>query len=268
MKKNFALASALAMASLALATQAAASITFYEREAFQGRTFATSRPVANFERSGFNDRASSVIVTDDRWEVCDDAGFAGRCVVLRPGQYGSLAAMGLNDRVSSVRIVSRGARVDDNRYAPAPVAAYDYRRRNRERVFEADVTSVRAVVGPSEQRCWVEREQVSSGGANVPGALVGAVIGGILGHQVGSGRGNDAATAGGAVAGAAIGSNAGRDRSQPYGQSVERCAPTQTQASPSYWDVTYDFRGRQHRVQMAAPPGRTVTVNEQGEPRA
>jgi uncharacterized protein YcfJ len=34
-----------------------------------------------------------------------------------------------------------------------------------------------------------------------------------------------------------------------------------------YWDVTYEFRGDEHRVQLSAPPGRTVTVNAQGEPR-
>ena len=39
------------------------------------------------------------------------------------------------------------------------------------------------------------------------------------------------------------------------------------QATPSYWDVTYDFAGQQHHVQMAAAPGRTVTVNAKGEPR-
>jgi uncharacterized protein YcfJ len=180
--------------------------------------------------------------------------------------------MDLNDRISSVRMVVRNARVEDSRYAPAPVAAYDYRRRNEERVFEAEVTSARAVMGAPEQRCWVEREQVSSssGQANVPGALVGAVIGGILGHQVGGGRGQDIATAGGAVAGAAVGSNVGRDHGAPgYGstQDVQRCSSVPSQ-TPTYWDVTYEFRGREHRMQMARDPGRTVSVNAQGEPRA
>lgn len=265
---NTALRSTLAIAGLMAATQAAASITFYEREGFEGRSFVTAKPVGNFQVLGFNDRASSVIVTSGRWEACEDARFAGRCVVLREGQYGSLAAMGLNDRVSSVRIVNRNARVDDNRYAPAPIATRDYRRRNRERVYEAEVTSVRAVVGTPQQRCWVEREQVASGSTNVQGALIGAVIGGILGHQVGSGRGNDLATAGGAVAGAAIGNNMGRDEPHAYGQNVQRCSTSHGNAAPTYWDVTYNFRGRDHRVQMAAAPGRTVTVNAQGEPRA
>src|SRR5207244_1954967 len=92
------------------------------------------------------------------------------------------------------------------------------------------VASVRAVVGPPEQRCWVEREQVQSGGGpNVPGAIVGGVIGGILGHQIGSGRGNDAATAGGAVAGAAIGANVNRGGGEVFDRAPmhpgERCCP-------------------------------------------
>ena len=249
-----------------------AQVTFYEREGFEGRSFTTETQVRNLERSGFNDRASSVVVLHDRWEICEDARFSGRCVVLRPGRYPSLAAMGLNDRVSSVRKVSGNARIDDNRYAPAPVARQDYRRRNDERLYEANVTSVRAVVGPPEQRCWVEREQVAQerSNANVPGAIAGAIIGCILGHQVGGGRGKDLATAGGAVAGAAVGANIGRDGGgqQVQTQDVQRCENVQSQARPEYWDVTYNFRGQEHRIQMTAPPsGPTVTVNEQCEPR-
>ena len=167
------LRSALAVAAVAISALAAAEITFYEREGFQGRSFTTDRQVGNLERFGFNDRASSVVVIGDRWEVCEDARFSGRCVVLRPGRYPSLAAMGLNDRISSVRDVSRNARIDDNRYAPAPVAVYDNRRRNDERLYEANVTSVRAVVGTPEQRCWVEQEQVPQERSqlNVPGRL-------------------------------------------------------------------------------------------------
>ena len=262
---------ALAVAGVVISTQAAAQVTFYEREGFDGRSFTTEKKVGNFERFGFNDRASSVIVLNDRWEVCESAQFSGRCVVLRPGRYPSLAAMGLNDRVSSVRTLGRHARVDDDRYAPAPVPVYDDHRRYNERLYEANVTSVRAVVGPPEQRCWIEREQVvqDRSGVNVPGAIVGAVIGGVLGHQVGGGRGKDIATAGGAVAGAAVGANVGRDGGQQsYTQDVQRCASVPSQGRPDFWDVTYDFRGQEHRMQMTAPPGPTVTVNRHGEPRA
>ena len=255
---------------------AAARIIFYEREGFQGQTFTTERQIGNFERFGFNDRASSVEVLGDRWEVCEDAGFRGRCVILRPGRYPSLASMGLDNRVSSVRDVSTNARIDDNRYAPAPVVGRDYRdyrdgrdyrRRNEERVYEVNVTSVRAVVGTPEQRCWIEREQVvqQRSGTNVPGAVAGALIGGILGHQIGHGTGQDIATVGGAVAGGVVGGRIGGGQ-QVQAQDVQRCTSVPSQA-PTYWDVTYNFRGQEHRVQMSAPPGPTVTVNEQGEPR-
>jgi uncharacterized protein YcfJ len=247
-----------------------AQVTFYEREGFQGRSFVANKQVANLQRFGFNDRASSAEVLGDRWEVCEDIRFRGRCVVLRPGRYPSLSAMGLNDRVSSVRVVSSSARIDDSRYAPAPVAAYDHRRRRNERLYEANVTSVRAVVATPEQRCWVEQEQIPQerSGVNVPGAIVGAIIGGVLGHQVGGGSGRDIATGVGAIGGGVVGANVGRGAQTAQTKDVQRCASVPSQARPDYWDVTYNFRGQDHRMQVTAPPGPTITVNEQGEPRS
>ena len=261
--------STLALAAMLLATQALAQITFYENEGFRGRTFATNQQVNNFQRAGFNDRASSVIVEQGRWEVCENAGFGGQCMILRRGSYDSLARMGMNDRISSVRPLDEHKRYGNE--APEPLAApsYEYRQRPNERLFEAPVTSVRAVVGPPEQRCWVERQQVTEPAANhsnVGGAIVGAVIGGVLGHQIGGGTGKDIATAGGAVAGAAIGSNVGRQNSTVSERDVQRCETTASR-TPEYWDVTYDFRGIQHRLQMSSPPGQTVVVNRNGEPR-
>ena len=252
---------------------AAAQATFYEQEGFGGRSFSTQQSVDNFQRFGFNDLASSVVVSGERWEVCEDARFGGRCVILRPGRYPSLAAMGLNNRVSSVRDVNPTARIDDYRYAPmpGPVANQDYRRRNDERVYEATVTSVKAVVGPPEERCWIERAEVAPERrkASIPGAVVGALIGGILGHQVGSGKGQDVATAGGAVAGGVLGAKVGGGSTPaPVAQDVKRCENVPSQAQPNFWDVTYSFRGVEHRVQMTAPPGPTISVNERGEPRA
>ena len=125
---------ALGTAGLVLASQAFAQVTFYEGEGFRGRAFTTAKPVGDFSRTGFNDRASSVIVEHGRWEACEDARFGGRCVVLRPGSYESLEGMGLENRVSSVRPVNaRGHHANE---APAPLAAptYDYRRRPNERV--------------------------------------------------------------------------------------------------------------------------------------
>ena len=250
-----------------------AQITFFEHDGFGGRSLTTDKALENLSSTGFNDRASAVVVVgDERWEVCEDAAFNGRCMVLRPGQYPSLAAMGMNDRISSVRDVGRDARINDQRYAPLALAAPDYRQRRDERLFEVDVTSVRAVVGTPEKRCWVERGQVPQDqtSANVPGALVGALLGGILGHQVGGGTGKNVATAGGAIAGAVIGSRVGGNANTPQAatQDVQRCEFVPSQARTQYWDVTYAFRGQEHRIQMTAPPGPTITVNEQGEPRS
>ncbi len=383
--------SLLALAALAAAGAASAQITFYEHENFQGRSFTTQSRVEDFRRFGFNDRASSVIVQSDRWEVCDDAYFGGRCVVLRPGRYPALGGFGLNDRLSSVREVHREARFDDRRYAPLPAVqpvppappvfvgptspgapaplppgvpqvvlyehenfqgrslvidhrmgdltrvgfndmassavvvggpwevctdghfqgrcsvlrpgrypaldnmglndlissvreveagradqgpygpppqwpVYDSRRRDGESVFEARVVAVRAVVATPQQRCWVEQQQVVQNQPNAGGALAGAVIGGILGHQVGDGSGRDFATFAGAVAGAAVGANAAGQQ-QVMTQNVQRCASAPRSARPEYWDVTYEFRGQLHRMQVDYPPGAVVLVNHRGEPR-
>ena len=256
---------------VAIATQVAAQVTFYEYQGFSGRSFTTGKQIRDFTRYGFNDRASSVEVVEGRWEVCEDSRFNGNCMVLRPGRYPSLAAMGLNDRISSMRGVRRNVRVDDRRYAPIPVMVQGFRRGGDERLYEANVTAVHAVVGPTERRCRVDPEQVvqERRGGNVRGAVVGAIIGGILGHQVGGGRGQDVATAGGAVVGAVVGSKVGRGGTgQPMTmRNVERCGSVSSQAQPELWDVTYEFRGQERRVQTKALPGKTLTVNERGEPR-
>ena len=93
------LRSIYAIAGVALAAQASAQVTFFENDGYGGRAFTTQAQVTDFSRLGFNDRASSVQVLGGRWEVCEDANFSGRCVVLRAGRYPSLTAMNLNDRV-------------------------------------------------------------------------------------------------------------------------------------------------------------------------
>ena len=203
------------------------------------------------------------MVTNGRWEVCDNANFGGNCVVLRRGSYDSLNGLGMSNRISSVRRVNRQDNYANEAPTPLPAPTYEYYRRPNERVTNAVVTSVRAVVGPPEQRCWVERQQVNSD-ANIGGAIIGGILGGVLGHQVGGGRGRDIATAGGAIAGAAIGNNQGGGST--YDSNVRRCETTAS-TTPAYWDVTYNHRGIEHRVQMSSPPGRTIAVNMNGEPR-
>ncbi len=100
------------------------------------------------------------------------------------------------------------------------------------------------------------------------------MIGGILGHQVGGGTGKQIATVGGALGGAALGAQYGRGDTttaavaQPVTQDVRRCDSNAAQATPAYWDVGYHFRGADHRVQMTTQPGKSILVNNKGEPRA
>ena len=110
---NRKLKSALAVTALIAATHAAAQVTFYEGEGFRGRAFTTNAQVGDFGRAGFNDRASSVVVDKGRWEVCEHARFQGRCVVLRRGNYESLARLGMENSISSVRPADNRRRFEE-----------------------------------------------------------------------------------------------------------------------------------------------------------
>jgi uncharacterized protein YcfJ len=256
----------MAVAATLFAGVASAQVTLYNAEGMRGQAFTAAGPVENLAGTGFNDRASSMIVQRGEWEICADSEFRGDCKIVRPGQYPSLAALGMGNAISSIRPVRPPPRYA---YAPAPVETtrYDYYPRHDERLYQADVVAVRAVGGPAEQRCWVERERVSGYNSNnVAGAVVGGILGGVLGHQIGGGRGQDVATAVGAVGGAAIGSNVAGGPAYAS-QDVRRCETVSSGWQPSYYDVTYVFRGQQHRAQLSAAPGPTIAVNGEGEPR-
>jgi uncharacterized protein YcfJ len=261
------LKAAFAAGAVVLASQAMASITFYEGENFRGRAVTADGAVPNLRRLDFNNRAGSVVVDRGRWEVCERPRFEGRCALLRRGNYDSLRATGLEWDISSVRPAGNRRYDQEPQASAAPV--YEYRQRPNERTFQVPVNWSRAVVGQANQRCWVERQAVPVQQNASPGsAILGAVVGGILGHQVGGGSGRDAATAVGAVTGAVVGNNLGNNGGVAMGsQDVQRCATTPASATPAYYEVSYNFRGAEHRVQMSTPPGSTLIVNERGEPR-
>ena len=53
-------------AALTMATQAVAQhITFFGREAYQGNSITADRGIANLQRTGFSERASSAVVSGD-----------------------------------------------------------------------------------------------------------------------------------------------------------------------------------------------------------
>lgn len=97
------------------AAAATAAIELFEHDQFQGRHLGASADTPNLAPLGFNDLVSSVQIQAGQWQLCEDADYRGRCITLGPGRHPSLAAQGMNDRVSSLRRV-------DGVVAPAPVA--------------------------------------------------------------------------------------------------------------------------------------------------
>jgi hypothetical protein len=70
---------------------------------FEGQQVELSQDVRALSDVGFNDRATSLIIREGRWEFCEHADFRGECVVLGPGRYDVLDRM--NNRISSMRRV-------------------------------------------------------------------------------------------------------------------------------------------------------------------
>lgn len=92
------------------------------------------------------------------------------------------------------------------------------------------------------------------------GAALGAIAGGALGAGLGHGPGKGAAAAVGALGGAVLG-----DRLEEPGtavQNVQTCTTQPVQHSKlAYYDVKYEFAGRQYAVQMPNDPGPFIVVN-------
>lgn len=80
-----------------------ARAVLYEERGLNGRSLALSGPVADLDRSSFNDAALSLYVESGTWILCRDAYFRGGCRSFEPGRYDELAVYGMDHVVSSVR---------------------------------------------------------------------------------------------------------------------------------------------------------------------
>lgn len=129
----------VACALAGAAGTATAQITLYEHDDFRGRAVTADRPIVNLDRIQFNDKASSVSIRGGWWDLCEDAGFSGRCITLGPGNYPSLGSMGMNDKVSSVREADP-RHVHGRNYEPGRADVYDPRAYDRsgERYYDRD----------------------------------------------------------------------------------------------------------------------------------
>ena len=93
-----------AICAMSATAAMAVEITLYEHSQFGGRRMTLRGAVENFDRTNFNDRASSIVIRSGIWELCSDAYFRGNCRRLGPGQYAGIG-QGMNDTISSVRPV-------------------------------------------------------------------------------------------------------------------------------------------------------------------
>jgi beta/gamma crystallin len=79
------------------------AVELYGQQDFRGRSLRVNRDADTLEESGLEDRVSSLVVNEGRWQVCTRPGYEGVCRVFEPGRYPYLGR--LNDRVGSLKRV-------------------------------------------------------------------------------------------------------------------------------------------------------------------
>jgi uncharacterized protein YcfJ len=137
-------------------------------------------------------------------------------------------------------------------------------------VIEARPIYREVKVSTPVRECWEEpvyhtRRQHKS----ASGMLVGGLLGGIIGHQIGSGNGNKIATAAGTLIGAHIGHDAVNGHVEAERSVVGYEEHCKTRKRTSYeevidgYDVTYEYRGRRHRLEMPYDPGERIKIRIQ-----
>jgi hypothetical protein len=76
-------------------------IELFENARFEGRRVSFQGEVRSLRAADFNDRASSMVIYEGQWQLCEHDNFGGQCVVYGPGRYDNLGPM--NDKPSSLR---------------------------------------------------------------------------------------------------------------------------------------------------------------------
>ncbi|KCZ60014.1 beta/gamma crystallin-related protein [Hyphomonas chukchiensis] len=79
-----------------------ADVVLFSRAGMSGEQVGINRDIADLSAYRFNDKASSILVTQGTWLACEHANYKGRCEVVSRGS-GDLRPIGLNDNISSIR---------------------------------------------------------------------------------------------------------------------------------------------------------------------
>lgn len=82
-----------------------ASVTLFDSPDLRGRSLPLRGDVTNFEQTGFNDAAQSMVVQSGNWEFCQHRDFGGQCRMFGPGEYRNLDR-NFQRQISSARLVS------------------------------------------------------------------------------------------------------------------------------------------------------------------
>jgi len=120
-------------------------------------------------------------------------------------------------------------------------------------------TPVIEQVAQPRQVCGTETVPAGSPRSGA-GAAMGAIAGGALGNAVGDGSGRAIATLIGIVGGAMLGDRIEGPGVQQY-QNVQHCSThTVLENRTLYYNVVYEYGGRQYAVQLPRDPGPTVQL--------
>lgn len=76
-------------------------IELFEHARFEGRRVSFQGEARSLRAVDFNDRASSMVIYEGQWQLCEHDNFGGQCAVYGPGRYDNLGPM--NDKPSSLR---------------------------------------------------------------------------------------------------------------------------------------------------------------------
>ncbi len=79
-------------------------IELFDQPGFGGRSLRLDGDAEALARSGFADRAVSLVVTRGTWELCSEVEFGGSCRAYPPGRYPDLG-YGMARQVSSARLL-------------------------------------------------------------------------------------------------------------------------------------------------------------------
>jgi uncharacterized protein YcfJ len=120
-------------------------------------------------------------------------------------------------------------------------------------------TPVYHLVTENQQVCGTSQAVVTQPKSGA-GSAVGAIAGGVIGNSIGRGSGNAAATAIGMMGGAILG-----DRIEGQNATVQNIQTCQVQpiqqTKLAYYDVKYEYAGKQYAAQMPNDPGSYLNIS-------